>query len=513
MEESGHTGTGDNISFFLSTVLVITVVYLIPRLWIASYNPYLVGIDGYYHLRISEEIKRSGYLVSYDSLSYGGRPHMYPPGFHILAVIVSLMGNIKLEVFLRSCAIFYGWFVILSVFSGLVKYSRYHIYSGEERSFSSNKRDSYVIILILFFLSWTPSFIWPTSITALPNSISYFFFFFILFNIRNTLLSTVSILAYSHIHTTVYLLIPGLILFSRDMRRAIFYILLIFITTATLWFPAVKEHGISVIRQNVPVQLYHVVFEPVTKYNISYMLSFPLLLFSILSWDYMKYYKRFMYLITIFSVMIITETLEYGRGIGFINICLGIISFYGVKKISQTFIEKMAILIMVIVVILLAHRWGPGIRWAFFSEQDRIALASLSLLPQGVTLSTDVEGHWITALGHKKSFIDGHFIGIDDAQKRYSDMAFMYVTKNTTSLARLLGLYNISYIFYSRWAHLKFDNYINETSLEVHPCLYPIYYFNITKEDYEFTPSTVRPYNITYDIFVYSTEKCRSLYR
>ena len=72
-------------------LIVVLLTALFLRVYPASQTTELMKFDSYYHARTANLIKDNG-LVSYEPWPDGGRPHLYPPGYHFLLIFVNLLG-------------------------------------------------------------------------------------------------------------------------------------------------------------------------------------------------------------------------------------------------------------------------------------------------------------------------------------------------------------------------------------------------------------------------------------
>ncbi len=85
-----------------TAVLLIAVVLasLFIRLYPVVLNDDLLKYDSYYHVRIAEWVKEEGTVPMIEPWPVGGKPHVYPPLYHLLLVFFSffipLMVSIKL---------------------------------------------------------------------------------------------------------------------------------------------------------------------------------------------------------------------------------------------------------------------------------------------------------------------------------------------------------------------------------------------------------------------------------
>ncbi len=74
----------------LGIILLSLAVKIHPPLT----HDFLVDFDSIYHTRIGQTVARTGWVPSRDFVA-GGRPHLYPPGYHLLLGYASIMTGIE----------------------------------------------------------------------------------------------------------------------------------------------------------------------------------------------------------------------------------------------------------------------------------------------------------------------------------------------------------------------------------------------------------------------------------
>ena len=81
-------------------LLAVVLASLFLRLYPVVLNDHLLKYDSYYHVRIAGWIKEEGTVPMVEPWPVGGKPHVYPPLYHLLLVFSSffipLMTSVKL---------------------------------------------------------------------------------------------------------------------------------------------------------------------------------------------------------------------------------------------------------------------------------------------------------------------------------------------------------------------------------------------------------------------------------
>jgi 4-amino-4-deoxy-L-arabinose transferase-like glycosyltransferase len=75
-------------------IIILLLVSLLIKLYPPLSNEFLVNFDSIYHARIGQEVARTGWVPFWDNVA-GGRPHLYPPGYHLMLGYSSMLLGIQ----------------------------------------------------------------------------------------------------------------------------------------------------------------------------------------------------------------------------------------------------------------------------------------------------------------------------------------------------------------------------------------------------------------------------------
>lgn len=81
-------------SKYLIPLIGIFIVSLCIKLYPVIQYPIPIGYDSYYHIRIANDVKQNG-IPSWDE-TIGGRPHIYPPLYHLMLAKLSDLSGIEI---------------------------------------------------------------------------------------------------------------------------------------------------------------------------------------------------------------------------------------------------------------------------------------------------------------------------------------------------------------------------------------------------------------------------------
>jgi len=174
-------------------LLIFLVIISIPRL---NYFPQFV--DGYYHLSVANGFIQSGGWVGWDWWCFApfGRPHLYPPLYHLILVFLQSIGisglnSLRITEFLiTSLFLFFVWYVTRELVNERFSFINLLILSSFLPFYSSILENIPASLAIIFgLLNWffikKKKFISSTLFLALTfythSGISWIFCFSVLF--------------------------------------------------------------------------------------------------------------------------------------------------------------------------------------------------------------------------------------------------------------------------------------------------------------------------------------------
>lgn len=145
--------------------LVLFVIFLAGffiRVYPAAVNDRPLGHDTSYHARVAELVKEKGTITEEPWLE-GGRPYIYPPGYHILLASLSVLSGLPVLTVIRFVLPLFSALLILSVFFIVRKF----------RNSKTALLSAFLIAASPFLLSAYDS---PEIIALFLVSLSLFFF-------------------------------------------------------------------------------------------------------------------------------------------------------------------------------------------------------------------------------------------------------------------------------------------------------------------------------------------------
>lgn len=384
---------------------------------------YPIGIDSYYHIRLSEYFTHG--FVSYDPLSFGGRPYVYPPGMHIMTAILHDATTLPISFLVQVVPTLFSLAGIAFVY--LITKKLYNEKTG---------------LIAAFLFAMTPVAIWKTAsnglVTAVDMTLLLAAFFMILEkNYKVASLTTIILLVFSPIVALFAAML--LILSNRGYGAAV---LVLCVAIVALNFNAVSNIYLT---KDVPADLKSGLYEPFSLDTVYHLgLLIPLGLIP-LFWK--KKNNLLALWLVLLGFMVVFNFVETDRGLFYLSVPL---SINAALVLSNKKVFPAALAIVLVLSSLAGAVAVDRLFWPIstVSPEERQAMFWLKYnTPQNSTvLATIFEGHWITGIGERKSVIDGNIIAAPNLTDRYEAVKSIYLNQ---SRKELIDKYKIDYIILS----------------------------------------------------------------
>lgn len=379
----------------------------------------LIGADGYYHLETVKRTLLDGGIPKTDALSYGGREHVYAPGFHLLAVAFTLLSNHPVH---RAALYFPFLFYVTSLLA---------CYLYSERRGTDGP-------LACLFLATLPVYVWRTTSTFLPEALWGFLVFSIilLFSSSRILVGTIAAFALAATHSIALIVLPLFVISNRRNPKLVLALLAATFLAASFWT------SVGSLYQNVPLDLRSSIFE---------------------GFDPMKYLSRggaqgavaFLALpssgsfvvmwFALYLVFVIAGVFELDRAIGASALLISEMA----ARVSSG-LGTLAKFALVLLVICWAFLRLSDISWGYVPNDVHSALVwSRENTPPSATLASLIQdSYWVEGIAGRKNIMDGHFAGINDVDVRSHDTKSLFMGDTAEgTFFEILGKYDAKYVF------------------------------------------------------------------
>ncbi len=441
------------------TYIVLVAIFFaalsIRLLPVVTYdNP--IGIDAYYHIRITEYTLSNGLMV-YDPLSFGGRQHLYPPGMHVMLAAFSILFQAPVEIVAQIIPTIIGAFSIVLVF----------LISKKMHT------DDKIALLSAFLLAFVPVHIWKTSSNVLTSAVDMTILLAAVYFLLNKdylkyLLSVLILAIFSPFIAffAVLLGVSGTNILEKGTRyrKLIFGVFIAALIFFVALFPV---FGSVYVTKDLPPELSSDMYSK----DLSTLIKLnPLLILGILGIIKARRDPRirrttrldatnlFVFWVLVNTALIIFNFIETDRGLFYLAVPLSMYSAYILLTANFAVYKKLKTLALLFVVFLSAYIGFMslgGLSWSAVSHDERDALLWIrDNTPENSTvLGTLFEGHWISGIAERRNVIDGNLIGAPQLKERFGDVKSIYTTMDESLRQSLIEKYGIDYILFSGWAY------------------------------------------------------------
>lgn len=446
-------------------LLVIFFVTLSFRLFFAFQTPHYSSDNDYYTLRNIDYIKENLKPMTYDELSYGGRPVIESFIFYYLMAIFSWIPLI--------------FKILPAVLISLLVFAVYYLTKEITDSESAS-----------LFSAFMASFL-PILITGTLNQISVytilipllFFSVYCLININEEkytgwFIFLSFLLPFLHPIALLFsfgFLLYYLLVITEDMKlserrkEAIFFFLLLSLFIGFIMYKKVfLETGFNIFLQNVPKDLLVQYFRQANMFDM--IISIGILPFLLgISGVFYGVFKEKRHSVLILSsivfmciVSLVFMMVRYEVGLMFLGISLAIISSLAIEKLFKYFdktkfskhknLFKYSLFALIALTLVLPSIFAAiNVLNNTLSDDEFQALTELrNDTDENSTILTNVdEGNTMMYITNRKSAIDNNFYLIPRINQRYEGLNGVYTTTSSTKALQALHEYNVKYVYVS----------------------------------------------------------------
>ncbi len=406
-----------------SALLMLLAPYAYRALF--TDKPVLFGEETYYHVRIARQILQ-GTIPASDALIYNARPYFFGP-FHVLLAYLSA----PLGITLAS--------VLLPVLLGLLSLAFFYLVLGMF-GIRGAKR-----LLICALLVASPAFI-STFSQPNPHALAILFYlsgFYavlrrqvligflvlvvtLLFGLFNSLLLLVMLLA----HYTV-----------QERKK------LVLLSVFSLVFISAAAYYLLGLGAAIPASSFGSLVSDLGGNGFGIFTFILMAAGLVFSWK-----ERYGYVLP-YSLLLFLSTYVFFNGgfaIAYLGFVVALFSGLGLYRIATASWNLPVVkhLTMLVIVCGLTFSTVSYMGRLANSGPDADVVSSLSWLREqetGLVFSHHSNGFWIEYFAGKPVLLDGFLVS--DLRKRYEDMHEILYSRNIERTARLLGRYNVKYIY------------------------------------------------------------------
>jgi hypothetical protein len=456
-------------------LIVLFFLVLALRLSFALATPHFDAGDSYFHLRQAQSVQETGFLLTDDPLSFGGRSHVLLPIFEYILGMLTLISAspVFLKTVLNACATS-TVLVVFLLAKKLVKNEWYALFGAGVSGF-----------IPLYFAQMNT--ISPLSIFV--PLLFVFVYAFVSLPERKWIITYLALLVVLALFDTlllVFIISLGvylLIVYFEKLRQSRSEIeVTVFSIFFTIWvfFLIYKDplllHGPAIIWGNSPAVILAQYFSDVTIGQLVYGMGFIPFLFGL--WTiYVYFFQQRSKVVYLLTAMVITlsgllwlRLLDVVAGLIILGVVFSVLFSRGCQLfyeyVRQTKAARFRAILSVTLFILVLLTSGVSSVASAIVEQQHVLTdqeyEAIQFLEENTPANSTIlagitEGYAINALAHRATFIDGRYLLIEDAAKRYDNYRRLFTTSLEIDAVTLLDAHAITYIYFSQDTRREFS--------------------------------------------------------
>jgi len=445
----------------------IILIGIILRVYFTAESSNFRNDGSFYVIRQVEEIRDTGSPLYNDQLSYDGRSNPFPPGYHYILTIGSIILSKRL-----------AFMILPALFASLASLMVYLISKRLTNNVPISLFSSFISLFIPVYSLRTTNTLSPYSL-IIPLTLLCLYLFSkadkknkntpIWYVISLCLLSITTassvIVIGSLLMYVLILKIEGIILDKVKKELIIFSLFFVMWIQFLIYKKALLIHGPYVIWQNIPFELILNYFSEVNILTIIYYVGIiPFLCGMYIIYRYslkIKNEQMYLYiaLTAVIALLLVFRLIELQLGLIYFGFCFVIFFSIFYKQlliyIGKTKINKYKQWVMPIFFILLL--FTSIIPSLAISNNEKGVSTSTTLALEwiqvntpdtSIILGTIKEGELINSIAERRNIIDENFILIKDINTRVKDIKTVYTSSSLVKAIEILDYYNIDYIFF-----------------------------------------------------------------
>lgn len=429
------------------------------RLFFAFQTPFLSSDNSYFHVRLIDSLK-SGDLLTYDPLGYGGRTILLSPLFDAILAFFTF--------FIPSSVVFK---VIPNVFASFLVVPAFLL------AYKLTK-DDFLSLFAALLASIVPAFFANTfnHLSALTLAIPLFFLLIYAWLEVRILLFLGGLLVLAFLHPLVLVFILSIAVYLilmavewktpllSELELGIFTIFFTLWTQFLLYKKIILFHGPAVIWQNIPAGLLTSFYASVTVLSAIVQIGvYPLAegiyaLYRTALRHPQKEIQIMLSVAIVSGVLLWFKLIDLYTGFMLLGICLAILF----AKWSSLFLEFArktsfarfgpavlcgSLLLAIITTAYPAYAATRGVLNNTITQEEVTALAWLDrVAPKNTTILAPVSyGHSITFFTGRSNVIDDYFVLQERANLRFDDVSRFFRTSFETEAVDLADKYDVEF--------------------------------------------------------------------
>ena len=468
-----HLHLKGKMADFKKVVWVIFLVVAALRIYMAFSSPYF-EFDSYFHIRQIESIAKTGLPVYNDPLSAGQEFFIFSPLFHYIMALFSFAVPITII----------GKIIPNILYALLIPLSYY-----VTRQITENKKLSIIAPIVVAFMPvlWSNIFALDPLCMAIP-AIFFSFYFLVGEGGKKSIMYFLALITFASFLSPIAIVaVPVIWLYILFLKvekikekgplteLAIFLTFFILLIQFILYKNAILVNGLSVIWQNMPVNVFNVYFAKTGILDVIAnigILPFIFGLYEIYIFSFEKKERAsslFISTAIVLGVFLWAKFIPIHVGMILLGMAITVVSISSIEHFVEYFkkikFRNSGYVTIATIIIFLVSATVPAFYYMNLSKNDLPSKEDFDGLlwlkensSEGSTILGGVkDGYAISAVSQRKKVIDSNFLAENDAEERFNDVATVYTTNYETKALEVLNKYNAKYIFFGKNVKNEFN--------------------------------------------------------
>jgi hypothetical protein len=455
-------------------VWLLFLAVVVIRIAIAFSSPYF-DYDSYFHIRQIENIAQTGLPAYNDPLSYGGGFFLFPPLFHYVMAIFSVIIPIGIV----------GKIIPNLLYALLVPLS-YYIAT----EITENKKLSLIVPVVVAFMPVLWSNVFSVNPLCLAIPLIFYSFYclvkedekhrvtkFLACSIISAFATPVSILIIPIFWLyMIFLKIEKINVENKILEAGVFSTFFIVLTQFLFYKNAILLNGMNIIWQNIPAEIIKNYFAQASILGIIANIGILPFIFGLYEIYVFSFEKKervsalFISAVLIVGVLIWAKLLPLQTGLILLGMSISVIAVKPIKNFLDYFqkikFKNARIVIITVVILFLLSASIPSFTYIADSKKGLPTRSEMNGFlwlrdnssENSVVIAGVNDGFLLNYAAERKNLIDRNFLMNSYAEERFQDVSTMYTTDFETRVLELLNEYDAKYIFFGKNVKQEFNS-------------------------------------------------------
>ena len=450
-------------------LILIIVLALIFRFYFTFSNENFSSDDSYFHLRLVDHIIDKKIPLMKDDLSYSGNKIIYPQFFHYLLALFSF--TLVYTKIITALLIIFLVVIVYLISKKITKDKNAALFTAFLASFipieiktNLNQVSIYAFIIPLVLLMFL-------ALMNLDNK-KYFNLFLVLSFIL-PLVHPISFIFILSLFFYIILANTESIKITRIKKEAIlFTFFLILLINFLIYRNVFLQHGLKIIWQNIPNNLFNEYFKDLNVLEILYLTGILPIALGILG-IYFGLKRKDNQIVLMASailavfLLISLKLLNLSIGVLFLSIFLTITSSLTIARFNEyldltkfrkfkTIFNIVFILLILILTIIPSYFVAKSLL-NYDKEIETFTWIKENTPNDSVILAPLELGNILTSISERKNVADNNFLLAPNPEERITDINIAYQTFSKIEAFDVIKKYKINYILFDDYVKKKYN--------------------------------------------------------